>query len=329
MSPRGAPGSGARAALVFSAAMLHRARAVIARLAGRPRTDELDERLYQLTRDVTFIRSAAMAPLVARLAPDLSQRDLLRMHELRIYSQNGEDGLLSYLFARLGTASRRVVEIGIQDGTECNARNLIDTFGWWGLLVEGDQRSAAGARALYAGRAQVREAFITRENANQVLADAAGEIDLLSIDIDGVDYWVWDAITAVRPRVVIIEYNAYLPPQEFRVVEYQPGFRRYELHPSGYYFGASLEAYRSLGESKGYVLVACESAGANAIFVQRDEAARAGLHALTAGEAYYPLTSGSKRRPAPADAYAQIAGMPFVTAGASRPVATAATGRDR
>src|SRR5688572_15702699 len=136
MSPRGAPGSGARAALVFSAAMLHRARAVIARLAGRPRTDELDERLYQLTRDVTFIRSAAMAPLVARLAPDLSQRDLLRMHELRIYSQNGEDGLLSYLFARLGTASRRVVEIGIQDGTECNARNLIDTFGWWGLLVE-------------------------------------------------------------------------------------------------------------------------------------------------------------------------------------------------
>ena len=230
-----------------------------------------------------------------------------------MYSQNGEDGLLSYLFARLGSRSRRVVEIGIQDGTECNARNLIDNFGWRGLLVEGDQRSAAGARAFYAGRAQVREAFITRENVNDVLADAAGEIDLLSIDIDGVDFWVWDAITAVRPRVVIIEYNAYLPPEEFRVVEYRPGFRRYELHPSGFYFGASLEAYRSLGESKGYVLVACESAGANALFVKHDDAMRAGLHPLTAGEAYYPLTSGRKRRLAPAAAFAQIAAMPFVT----------------
>ena len=290
---------------------------------------ELDERIYQITRDVAFLRSLAMAPLAARLASDLPQRDLLRLHELRMYSQNGEDGLLSYLFARLGSRSRRVVEIGIQDGTECNARNLIDNFGWWGLLVEGDQQSAARARAFYAGRAQVREAFMTRENVNDVLADAAGEIDLLSIDIDGVDYWVWDAIRAVRPRVVIIEYNAYLPPEEFRVVEYRPGFRRYELHPSGFYFGASLEAYRSLGKSKGYVLVACESAGANAVFVQHDEAMRAGLRPLTAGEAYYPLTSGSKRRPAPAEAFAQIAGMPFVTDAASRPVAATNAGRDR
>lgn len=290
---------------------------------------ELDERLYQITRDVTFLRSLAIAPLAAQLASDLPQRDLLRLHELRLYSQNGEDGLLSYLFARLGSRSRRVVEIGIQDGTECNARNLIDNFRWWGLLVEGDQRSAARARARYAGRAQVREAFITRENVNDVLADAAGEIDLLSIDIDGVDYWVWDAITAVRPRVVVIEYNAYLPPDEFRVVEYRPSFRRYELHPSGFYFGASLEAYRSLGESKGYVLVACESAGANALFVQQDDATRAGLRPLTAAEAYYPLTSGRKRRPAPTDAFAQIAGMPFVTDPASVPFAATTAGGDR
>ena len=103
------------------------------------------------------------------------------------------------------------------------------------------------------------------------------------------------------------------------VVEYQPGFRRYELHPSGFYFGASLQA--SLGESKGYVLVACD--------VQHDDAMRAGQRPLSAGEAYYPLTSGSKRRPALADAFAQIAGMPFVTAAASRPVARAAAGRDR
>jgi hypothetical protein len=145
--------------------------------------------------------------------------------------------------------------------------------------------------------------------------DAAndGEVDLMSIDIDGVDYWVWSAIESVRPRVVIIEYNAYLPPEEFRVVEYRPSFRRYEVHPSGFYFGASLEALRALGESRGYCLVGCDSAGANAMFVDSNEAARVGLRALTVREAYYRLTSGRKRRPSPAEAFAQVATMPFVS----------------
>lgn len=88
-------------------------------------------------------------------------------------------------------------------------------------------------------------------------------------------------------------------------------------------------AGRSLGESKGLVLVACESAGVNALFVQHDDAMLAGLRPLTAGEAYYLLTSGRKRRPAPAEAFAQIAGMPFVTDPVSRPVATTTAGRDR
>lgn len=293
--------------------MLHQVRSVIARLAGRQRFVEFDERVDEIARDLAYLKSLAMAPAAARLASDMSQRDLLRLHELRMFSQNGEDGLLMYLFTKLGSRSKKVIEIGIQDGTECSARNLITNFGWSGYLIEGDPGYAAAARTTYAGSALVREAFVTRENVNELLAVGEGEVDLLSIDIDGVDYWIWKAITTVRPRVVIIEYNAYLPPQEFRVVEYQPTFRRYEIHPSGFYFGASLEALRSLGESKDYVLVGCESAGANAVFVDRDEAARAGLRAVTALEAYYPLTSGRKRRPSPAEAFAKIAALPFVT----------------
>jgi hypothetical protein len=295
--------------------MLHQVRSMIARLAGREHLADLDERLQLLTRDVTYLKSLAMANSAARLAAELSQRDQLRLHELRVFSQNGEDGLLLFLFAKLGTRSKRVVEIGIQDGSECNARNLIQSFGWSGYLVEGDPGYAAAARASYANTAHVREAFVTRENADAIVREATndGELDLLSIDIDGVDYWVWSAIESVRPRVVIVEYNAYLPPEEFRVVEYRPSFRRYELHPSGFYFGASLEALRVLGESRGYSLVGCDSAGANAVFVDRDEAARVGLRAVTAREAYYPLTSGRKRRPSPADAFAQVQAMPFVS----------------
>lgn len=292
--------------------MLQQVRSLITRFAGKAQLAELDERVYAITQDVKYLKSLVMAQSAARVAPDLSQRDQLRLHELRVFSQNGEDGLLLYLFAKLGSRSKRVVEIGIQDGSECNARNLIQSFGWSGTLVEGDPAYAAAARARYAAKAEVREAFVTRENVDEIVRET-GDLDLLSIDIDGVDYWVWQAITSVRPRVVIIEYNAYLPPEEFRVVEYRANFRRYDLHPSGFYYGASLEALRSLGESRGYVLVGCDSAGANALFVDRDEAQAAGLHAMTAREAYYPLTSGRKYRPPQAEAFAQVASMPFVT----------------
>lgn len=286
---------------------------MIARLAGREHLAALDERMHVLAQDVDDLKRLALASAAERAAPHLSQRDRLRMHELRVFSQNGEDGLLLFLLGKLGPgSSKRVAEIGIQDGTECNARNLIESLGWSGFLVEGAPAYAAAARTLYAGTADVRDAFVTRDNVDALVREA-GDVDVLSIDIDGVDYWVWQAISSIRPRLVVIEYNAYLPPSEFRVVEYRPTFRRYELHDSGFYYGASLEALRVLGEAKGYVLVGCDSAGVNALFVDREQATRVGLQGLTAREAYYPLTSGRKCRPTPAEAFARIATMPFVT----------------
>ena len=109
------------------------------------------------------------------------------------------------------------------------------------------------------------EVRITAENINEVFAEhkVPEEFDLLSIDIDYNDYWVWKALTGYRPRVVIIEYNAHLAVNESKVVEYQA-----DVEADGSdYFGASLLAMVKLGKTKGYTLVGCDRTGSNAFFV--------------------------------------------------------------
>lgn len=203
----------------------------------------------------------------------------LRSHEFKVHSQHGEDGILLYLFSLVGAATHQVVEFGIEDGRECNAANLIINFGWRGLLmdcvpenVEAAQRYYAQRLGPEADRVAIDLQQVSPENIDQLLAarGLAGEIDLLSIDIDGNDYWVFEAISQVEPRVVVIEYNASLGPRRAAAVRPAPDFDRFACHPSGYYHGASLAAMAKLGRQKGYALVGCDSSGANAFLVRRD-----------------------------------------------------------
>lgn len=217
-------------------------------------------------------------------------------HELKVHSQNGEDGLLLHLFSVIGAGGRRFVEFGIGQGEECNTANLSLHFGWQGLLMDCGPGKAAAARAYYARRlgpradgVRIIDARVTAENIDALLAEHAPwtPIDLLSIDIDGNDYWVWEAITAA-PRVVVIEYNAVFGPERAVTTPYDPGFDRWAKHPSGLYFGASLAALTRLGARKGYRLAGCDSHGVNAFFVREDIAPEP-LPAMTAAEAYFPL----------------------------------------
>lgn len=180
----------------------------------------------------------------------------LHRHERKIRSQNGEDGVLEAVFATIGITNRYFVEFGCEDATECNTAHLLDQ-GWHGLLMDGAGMSRNR-------KAIVRKEIITAENVNGLFQKygVPASFDLLSIDIDGNDYWVWQAI-AYRPRVVVIEYNAQVPPQESKVIAYDPWFR---WNGSDYY-GASLRALKKLGERKGYTLVYCEQTGTNAFFV--------------------------------------------------------------
>lgn len=234
-------------------------------------------------------------------------RRLLR-YGFKVYSQNDEDGIIQEIFRRIGTASRTFVEFGVEAGTECNTAKLL-VEGWRGLWIEADPASAARIRDGFApflaeNRLTLAESRVTAETINALLAQGGmgGEIDFLGIDIDYNDYWVWNAIDTVAPRVVAIEYNATLRPPLSLTVPYDPQ----GSWDGTNFYGASLEALVRLGTAKGYRLVGCSIAGVNAFFVRAELCTDRFLEPATAEEHYEPprhyfhlLPAGHASRPGP------------------------------
>jgi hypothetical protein len=210
--------------------------------------------------------------------------------EYRVFSQWGEDGILDWLVSRVPIARERFVEFGVEDYTEANTRFLLGNRNWSGLIFDGDPANIAAirARSLYWQHDLAAEAaFITRENINGLLKmhGMQGDIGLLSIDIDGNDYWVWQAIEAVSPRIVVVEYNSRLGAARAVTVPYREDFDRRRMHHSMIYYGASLRALWKLGREKGYQLVCCNRNGNNAFFVRAD-VLPAGLRPASVEEAF-------------------------------------------
>ena len=232
---------------------------------------------------------------------------LLR-YGFKVYSQCDEDGIIQEIFRRIGNGNRTFVEFGVETGIECNSAKLL-IEGWRGLWLDGSAANIAQIQSRFAsfcnkGQLRAVEAFITAENINALIQQGGiiGEIDLLSIDIDNNDYWVWQAIEVVKPRVVVIEYNATLRPPFSGVVPYEPT-KRWD---GSNYFGASLEALVRLGRRKGYRLVGCSFNGANAFFVHDAFAGDHFLDPPTAEEHYEPpryffslLSAGHRAQPGP------------------------------
>ena len=225
----------------------------------------------------------------------------LNKYEFKVYSQNGEDGILLYLVSKIGATTRTLVEFGCGSGRECNSANLLRNFGWNGLLMDIDDMNVRDALEYYEDlvrrrrRIAIAKHRINAENINQVLTEHGmrGEIDLLSIDIDGNDYWVWKAVNQITPRIVVIEYNASLGYDEAITVKYDPSFDRLGKSSSGLYHGASLQAMKELGHSKGYALLGCDSSGANAFFVRRELLTDA-LREVSVVDGYYPNARRSR-----------------------------------
>ena len=216
-------------------------------------------------------------------------RRLVR-HGFKVYSQSDEDGIIQEIFNRIGLTSRSFIEFGVETGIECNTVKLL-IEGWSGLWIEASAPYVAEIKNQFQpffanGTLKLSEGMVTAENINALFEQAGitGEIDLLSIDIDYNDYWVWKAITTVNPRVVVIEYNATLRPPMSLVVPYDP----MRLWDGTNYFGASLEALVRLGREREYRIVGCNYAGANAFFVRNDVAGNHFLDPATAEEHYEP-----------------------------------------
>jgi hypothetical protein len=198
--------------------------------------------------------------------------------EFGCFSQNGEDGILLYLFSILGTASRKCVEICAGDCIECNSANLIVNHAWTGLLFDGSAANIARGNAFYHERRdglsfyppRMVETWITAENVNDLLRDNRfqGDVDLMVMDLDGMDYWIWKAIDCIQPRVVVVEYNQDLGAERAITIPYRSDYSHDWRF--GYPVSASLPAFVKLGRQKGYRLVGCEHFGINAFFVRDD-----------------------------------------------------------
>lgn len=182
----------------------------------------------------------------------------LKRFEFKVYSEQGEDGILFAIFKKIGVTNRFVVDFGAGDGVTCNSGFLVKNKKWGSLQMD----------MLTIGAPRVKTERINAENIEGLFSKygVPQEFDLLSIDIDSNDYWVWKAIGHYSPRVVVLEYNSGFSPGESFVVQYDAEFRG----EGSSYFGASLLAYSKLGMEKGYTLVGCTRKGMNCFFVRKD-----------------------------------------------------------
>jgi hypothetical protein len=205
---------------------------------------------------------------VATLGPDE-----IAEAEFQCFSQFGEDGIIQFLVQRVPIERDVFVEFGVADYRESNTRFLLVHDNWRGLIIDsGDAMHGFLRSTGLAWRYEIdaKTAFIDRDNINDLISTAGveGDIGLLSIDLDGNDYWVLEAIDVVTPRLIVAEYNSVFGPEAAVTVPYDPTFTRREKHWSWLYAGASLAALTRLANEKSYALVGGNRAGNNAFFVQ-------------------------------------------------------------
>ncbi len=208
----------------------------------------------------------------------------------KVYSQSDEDGIIREIFNRIGVTNKTFVEFGIGNGLENNTLALLFE-GWKGLWIDASSKSVNKIRTYFniileKEQLKIVESFITKENIDRLISDniKSEEIDLLSVDIDGNDYHIIDAITCVSPRVIVVEYNAKFTPPILYCMDYNPT-HRWEKDDC---FGASLKFFEVNLEKKGYNLVGCNLSGANAFFVRKDLVADRFLAPFTAENHYEP-----------------------------------------
>lgn len=239
-----------------------------------PRRKDINRNAEKLSGSALNILRSNQELFLLKLLKSERYQDPRRLahFEHQVYSQNGEDGILTEIFNRIGITSRTFVEIGVGDGRENNTAMLL-AGGWSGLWLEGDRKCASAIRNHFAplltsGKLKLTEGFITAENVSGLLAQAGTpvEMDLLSVDIDRNTYYIWEALAEYKPRVLVVEYNATMPAE----LNWKVDYRANEWFDGSFYYGASLKAYELLGRKRGYTLVGCDLCGVNAFFVRDD-----------------------------------------------------------
>ena len=256
--------------------------------------------LLSMRSDLLLTRASAEAQLrvqkeqftLSLLAqPRYSDPKRLNRYEAQVYSQNGEDGIIAEIFSRIGTTNRVFVEVGAGDGTENNSVYLL-VKGWSGFWFDGDEANLISmhqhfAKPLAAKRLLVAREFLTAENALDTLRKhgVPNEFDLFSLDVDRNTSWIWRGLKELRPRVVVVEYNAHIPPQDAWEIHYAAE----KTWDGTLMYGAGLLRFEQIGSELGYSLVGCDVSGSNAFFVRRDLVSEKFCSPFTAANHYEPI----------------------------------------
>jgi hypothetical protein len=245
--------------------------------------------LYRLQAghdDLKLLMGRCLSEIIIKKHDYTSLADL----EFKVFSQFGDDGIVQYLAHNLDLRHKTFIEFGVEDYSECNTRFLLQNNNWSGFVMDGSSNHMVKlkrAPLFWKHDLNAQVAFVTKENIGKLLDEAGLEwegVDLLHIDIDGNDYWVWKEIK-LNPAIVIMEYNSIFGIDRAITIPYKPDFHRTNVHCSNLYWGASLKALHLLATAKGYEFIGCNSAGNNAYFVRKDKM-NDRVRAVSLGEGY-------------------------------------------
>jgi hypothetical protein len=196
--------------------------------------------------------------------------------EFRVFSQFGDDGIIQWLIHHLEIPNKTFIEFGVEDYSESNTRFLMMNDNWSGFVMDGSNENINKLKAQYyywRHDLNAKAIFITRANINSLIAaqNFSEDVGLLHIDLDGNDYYIWNAINVIKPIIVVVEYNSLFGMDRPISVIYDDGFIRSNAHYSTLFWGTSLLSLYNLAHKKGYSFIGCNSAGNNAYFVRNDK----------------------------------------------------------
>ena len=201
---------------------------------------------------------------------------LLEDVEIKVFSQNGEDGIIDYLVKKLRIKKPNFIEIGIQDYSESNTRFLYEQYYSSGLVIDSQinlrEKVLSSGLNLWKGDLRIVEKFVSSKNIKEVILENCDfNVDIFSIDIDGIDYWVLNNLPdTIKPKIIIVEYNSIFGHDLEVTVPDIDNFSRDSYHFSNLCYGASLKAYVNLMKIRGYYLLGVNRLRNNAFFISNN-----------------------------------------------------------
>jgi hypothetical protein len=194
--------------------------------------------------------------------------------ECKVYSQNGEDGIINFLTTKLEIYKPNFIEIGVGTYVEANTRFLYDRFYPKGIIIDCEKNLEKKVNLnvnTWKGDLRIVEAFINKDNINDIISKNCDfVIDIFSLDIDGIDYWILDEIQSINSKIVIAEYNPIFGHTLEITVPYIYNFNRKQYHYSQLCYGMSLVALINLMRNKSYYFLGSNSTCNNAFFISKN-----------------------------------------------------------